>query len=355
MSVFSANNCAPFVIAGPCGIESHRQFCDSLAAIADIPQVMMIRCGVWKPRTRPGDFEGLGEKALAWVSEQKQQYPHLLFAAEVASPAHLELCLRYGLDAVWIGARTTGSPFSVSELCQALQGTAIPVMVKNPLIPDLRLWTGAIERVLGAGVADVAAVHRGFYLDNNLGYRNNPLWKIPIELKRQCPDLPLLCDPSHIAGKAELLGGVAQTAMDLCFDGLMIETHPHPEQALSDARQQITPQQLAELIVNLRIPAKDNTLPDELQLLRNEIDTIDEELLQLLARRNSVSLKIACIKRANNLSVLQLDRWERLLRNHLQQAETLGLSAEYVRHIFEEIHAESVRLQHEMLDGRRGT
>ena len=349
MSHFFDKTDSPYIIAGPCSIESRTQFSECVEALSQIAEVSMIRCGVWKPRTRPGDFEGLGEEALRWIAELRPRYPHLRFAAEVASPAHLELCLKYGIDAVWIGARTSGNPFSVSELCEAMRGVSIPVLVKNPLIPDIKLWAGAIERVLNAGIADVAAVHRGFYLDNTLGYRNNPLWKIPIELTRQHPELPLFCDPSHICGKAELVAKVAQTAMDLSFDGLMIETHPAPADALTDARQQLTPRQLSQLIAELRIPVKGNALPDEMQLLRHEIDTIDEELLQLLLQRNSVSLKIAEIKRANNLSVLQLDRWERLLQSHLAQAEAMGLSAEYVRRIFEEIHAESVRLQNEAL------
>ncbi|MBO7540195.1 MAG: 3-deoxy-7-phosphoheptulonate synthase, partial [Bacteroidales bacterium] len=200
MSHFFDKTDSPYIIAGPCSIESRTQFSESVEALSQIAEVSMIRCGVWKPRTRPGDFEGMGEEALRWIAEQKPRYPHLRFAAEVASPAHLELCLRYGIDAVWIGARTSGNPFSVSELCEAMRGVSIPVLVKNPLIPDIKLWAGAIERVRNAGIAEVAAVHRGFYLDNNLGYRNNPLWKIPIELKRQHPDLPLFCDPSHICG-----------------------------------------------------------------------------------------------------------------------------------------------------------
>ena len=348
MSHFFDKTDSPYIIAGPCSIESRGQLETLCAAITGIREVDMVRCGVWKPRTRPGDFEGRGEEALRWIADLKPLYPHLRFAAEVATPAHLELCLKYGIDAVWIGARTSGNPFSVSELCEAMKGEDIPVLVKNPLIPDIKLWAGAIERVRNAGIADVAAVHRGFYLDNNLGYRNNPLWKIPIELKRQHPDLPMFCDPSHICGKAELVAKVAQTAMDLSFDGLMIETHPAPADALTDARQQLTPRQLSQLIAELRIPVKGNNLPDEMQLLRHEIDTIDEELLQLLRQRNDISLKIAEIKRKNNMPVLQLNRWEQLLRDHIAEAEAMGLNSDYVRRIFEEIHAESVRLQSEI-------
>lgn len=346
-----ATHTAPYIVAGPCSIESRLQFAESVDALSQIPQVAMIRCGVWKPRTQPGSFEGRGEEALQWIQDVKKQHPNLLFATEVATPQHLELSLKYGIDAVWIGARTSGNPFSVSELCSALQGCRLPVMVKNPLIPDIKLWTGAIDRVLNSGITAVAAVHRGFYLDNNLGYRNNPLWKIPIELKRQHPDLPLFCDPSHISGQARLVAKVAQTAMDLNFDGLMIETHPHPQQALTDAAQQITPAQLAELIANLRIPDKNNAIPNELQLLRQQIDMIDGQLLQLLADRNRVSQKIAGIKKANNLPILQLDRWEQLLGSHLAEAAALGLSEDFVRRIFEEIHSESVRLQDDALNG----
>lgn len=346
-----ATHTAPYIVAGPCSIESRLQFAESVDALSQIPQVAMIRCGVWKPRTQPGSFEGRGEEALQWIQDVKKQHPNLLFATEVATPQHLELSLKYGIDAVWIGARTSGNPFSVSELCSALQGCRLPVMVKNPLIPDIKLWTGAIDRVLNSGISAVAAVHRGFYLDNNLGYRNNPLWKIPIELKRQHPDLPLFCDPSHISGQARLVAKVAQTAMDLNFDGLMIETHPHPQQALTDADQQLNPAQLSRLIANLRIPDKNNTIPNELQLLRQQIDIIDGELLRHLADRNSVSQKIASIKQANNLPILQLDRWEQLLGSHLAEAAALGLSEDFVRRIFEEIHSESVRLQDDALNG----
>lgn len=346
-----ATHTAPYIVAGPCSIESRLQFAESMDALSQIPQVAMIRCGVWKPRTQPGSFEGRGEEALQWIQDVKKQHPNLLFATEVATPQHLELSLKYGIDAVWIGARTSGNPFSVSELCNALKGCRLPVLVKNPLIPDIKLWTGAIDRVRNAGISDVAAVHRGFFLDNNLGYRNNPLWKIPIELKRLHPDLPLLCDPSHISGNAILVANVSQTAMDLNFDGLMVETHPHPQQALTDAAQQITPAQLAELIANLRIPDKNNAIPNELQLLRQQIDMIDGQLLQLLADRNRVSQKIAGIKKANNLSILQINRWEQLLNAHLADAAEMGLSQDFVRRIFEEIHAESVRLQDDALNG----
>ena len=351
-SFFSKNN-TPFLIAGPCSIESRGQLEASLAAIAGIGEVDIVRCGVWKPRTRPGDFEGMGEEALRWIAELKPLYPHLRFAAEVAVPQHLELCLKYGIDAVWIGARTSGNPFSVSELCEAMKGLSIPVLVKNPLIPDIKLWAGAIERVRNVGIDDVAAVHRGFFLDNNLGYRNNPLWKIPIELKRQHPEMPLLCDPSHICGKAELVAKVAQTAMDLNFDGLMIEMHPEPEKALTDAAQQIVPKQLALLLAELRIPNKNNGTPDAMVILRHEIDDIDSGLMRLLAKRNGVSLKIAGIKKDNNMPILQLDRWEQLLGSHLAEAATLGLSEDFVRRIFEEIHSESVRLQDDVLNGAK--
>ena len=346
MSNFLKTNGLPFLIAGPCSAETAEQMDSITSDLAKFEAVKLIRCGVWKPRTQPKMFEGKGEEALRWIAELKQKYS-AKFATEVATPEHVELCLKYGIDALWIGSRTVCNPFSVNELCEALKGTDIPIMVKNPLIPDVKLWLGAIERVENVGVTNVAVVHRGFFLHNNYNFRNNPLWEIPIELKRIKPSLSIFCDPSHIGGKRSLVHSLSQTALDLNFDGLMIETHPSPETALTDGNQQVTPAELRKIWSDLRIPQNDSNLPEDLLLLRKQIDLLDEELLNLLSQRGEVSRKIAEIKLKNNLPILQLDRWEKLLQSHLSEAEKKQLSPDFVRKIFETIHSESVRLQDE--------
>ncbi len=347
MSDFFKTDKLPFLIAGPCSAESAEQMDLVVSALAEFGAVKLVRCGVWKPRTQPGNFEGRGEESLRWIADLRQRY-HVRFATEVATPEHVELCLKYGLDAFWIGSRTVCNPFSVSELCEALKGTDIPVMVKNPLIPDVKLWAGALERVENAGIADVAAIHRGFFLHNNYDFRNNPLWEIPIELKRIKPSLPVFCDPSHICGKRSLVASLSQTALDLNFDGLMIETHHDPEMALTDGNQQVTPDELREIWKALRVPQNDSNIPEELLLLRKQIDLLDDELLNILSQRSDVSRKIAEIKLHNNLPILQLDRWKNLLQDHLSEAEKKHLSPEFIRKIFETIHSESVRLQDEI-------
>lgn len=337
---------SPIVIAGPCSAESMDQLSQVAQSLHTIPQVAYIRCGVWKPRTHPGGFEGRGEEALKWISTIKKETPSLKFVVEVASPDHVEQCLQYGIDAVWIGSRTTGNPFSINELAQSLRGTSLPVFVKNPLNPDVQLWLGAFERLKQCGICNLAAVHRGFSTFNNIGYRNNPLWEVAIELRRLAPELPLLCDPSHIGGSQEFVAPLSQTAMDLGFDGLMIEVHPSPSEALTDASQQITPSQLRQLLQNIRVRSV-GTSSHELNFYREQIDAIDQQLLQLLSTRLEVAKQIAQVKQRNNMTVFQPQRWGTLLQDKIRKAQSLNLSEEFVMEIFQKIHAESVRVQEE--------
>ena len=340
----------PILVAGPCSVESREGLQKVTAALLAAPKgqrPLLIRGGVWKPRTRPGGFEGMGEQALRWMSDIRKELTSARFCCEVAQPEHVELCLRYGIDAVWIGSRTTCNPFSVGEICRALEGTGLAVMVKNPLTPDVNLWLGAIERVQQTGITDIAAVHRGFFTYNYMGYRNTPLWEVPIELKRQLPDMPLLCDPSHIGGDRTLLSQLMQTALDLRFDGLMVEVHPNPAQALTDAAQQLTPNELFAMLSTLH-SRHDNATPDTLKLIRQQIDAIDAQLIRLLGERLDVARRIADVKSENNLSVFQPKRWEEVLQRKLQIAADAGIDPQFIKGVYEKIHAESIRVQLDM-------
>ncbi len=336
----------PYIVAGPCSVESHEQLAEVVQALERVPQVQMVRCGVWKPRTHPGGFEGMGEQALRWIAEQKAAHPAVRFCCEVARPEHVELAMRYGMDALWIGARTTANPFIVQEVTEALRGTEMRVMVKNAPSPDVQLWIGALERCRQVGLKELMAVHRGFDLYKNGDYRNRPLWEVPIELRRLEPELPILCDPSHIAGRRDLVASLAQTAMNLGLDGLMVEVHPHPDQALTDAGQQITPAELEQVLKSLEVRQTDSTVADEqLRLLREQIDLLDSEMLRLLAARLEVVGKIAKVKERGNLAVYQPKRWEQLLRQRRQMAEDCGMNPDFVEELFEKVHAESVKVQ----------
>ena len=340
----------PFIIAGPCSAESKEQMENVVRHLSVNKKVNLIRCGVWKPRTRPGGFEGMGEEALKWIADIKQQYPNTTFAVEVAQPEHVELCLKYGIDSLWIGARTSGNPFSMEELSASLRGTNIPLMIKNPLTPDVKLWIGAIERMANIGISDIAAVHRGFFLNNNYGYRNNPLWEIAIELKRTMPHIPIICDPSHISGNKAMVQSISQTAMDLNFNGLMIEVHPCPTNALTDKEQQLNFEEFDNMLTNLIIRESNTSLPHELDILRKKIDILDTELLSILNQRLDIVKQIAEIKHSNNLTVLQLDRWQKVLNNRIDVATKMGLSADFVQKLLEQIHTESVRIQEKIMN-----
>jgi len=336
----------PVIIAGPCSVESREQLQQTVSELANIPNISMIRAGVWKPRTRPGGFEGLGEPALAWM-QQLQTESGIPFCCEAARTEHVELCLRYGIENIWLGARTTANPFMVDELCEVLRGSKIHVMVKNPMNPDVRLWIGAIERLKHNNITVSAAIHRGFSMYNNHGYRNDPLWEVPMELHRQMPDIPLLCDPSHIAGRAELVAEVAIAAMLLDYDGLMIEVHPSPTNALTDANQQLTPNGLKILLDDIRNTPKHNATDatGNVALLRKEIDKVDRELLIALSRRMGLSRQMAEVKKSQQMSVYQPKRWDELLLDRMRQAEEMGLDTAFIKEVFEKIHGESVRIQ----------
>lgn len=344
----------PILVAGPCSVESREQLLSVVESLLSVPQVNLVRCGVWKPRTRPGGFEGLGEEALRWIAELRsvERFAKVRFACEVARPDHVQLALRYGVDAVWVGARTTANPFLVQELAEALRGSDISVMVKNPPSPDVNLWIGAIERFSETGLPEVVAVHRGFNVYKHTCYRNAPLWEVPIELRRAMPQVPIICDPSHIAGRKEPLQQLSQTALDLGFDGLMLEVHPSPSSALTDADQQLTPAEFASLLESLVWRTTDDRLADEeLRLLRSQIDRVDEQILQMLAERLAVSKKIASVKERGNMAVFQPKRWDWVLQQRMELASQMGLDAEFVKELFEKIHTESVRTQQEILNG----
>jgi chorismate mutase len=332
----------PLYIAGPCSAESRDQL---LLAARDIAAagVAILRAGVWKPRTKPGSFEGCGTIALEWLREAKQQYG-LKIITEVATPEHLDEALKHDIDGVWIGARTTTNPFATQQIADALKGTDTAVIVKNPVIPDVDLWIGAIERIYNSGVRRLAAVHRGFGTQQTTPYRNTPHWSVPIELHRRLPELTILSDPSHIGGRRELVAQLSQQALDIGFDGLMIECHPTPDLALSDAAQQITPQALAELLGSLkwhRTPIGTDALGE----YRLHIDTIDSKIVELLAERMEIARAIGEYKNAHGMAIVQQDRYNELLLAAEARAEAVNLPSKFIHQIFREIHEESVRQQ----------
>ncbi len=340
----------PCVISGPCSAESREQVLETSQALAGIPQVKVLRAGVWKPRTRPSAFEGAGEKALPWLVEARQQ-TGLQLAVEVAKPEHIELCLKQGIDILWFGARTVVNPFIVQELSEALKGVDIPVMVKNPLNPDINLWVGAFERLNQSGITKLAAVHRGFSDYKKSIYRNAPLWQIPIELQRLIPNLPVFCDPSHISGNRNLIFEISQKALDLGFSGLMIETHCHPQKALTDAKQQITPEALEQLLARLVVRTSSSVPEFEnyLEHLRFEIDHLDLELLHLLAQRMQVVEKIGHYKRDHNIAVLQINRWREMISARMTENQHLEMDKSFLLNLLQLIHNESIRIQREIL------
>jgi chorismate mutase len=339
------------VIAGPCGAESREQVLETAREIAAISKVSLFRAGVWKPRTRPGAFEGLGEEALKWLQEVKQE-TGLPVTVEVATADHVNLALKYGVDVLWIGARTTVNPFSVQEIADALQGVDVPVLVKNPVNPDFNLWVGALERVNRAGIKKLGAIHRGFHTVIKTQFRNSPMWELAIELKASCPQLPVICDPSHISGRRDLVYEVAQRALDLDMDGLMIETHRDPATALSDAAQQLTPAILANLLDRLVIrdaSTGDAGFEQMLSTLREVIDDIDRELIQAFARRMQVVERIGEYKAGHSVTILQIDRWLEILRTRTEAGESLGLDRDLVVELCQLLHKASIRKQTEVM------
>lgn len=336
----------PFHFFGPCSAESPEQLDATAKQVAAIEH-NIFRAGVWKPRTRPDSFQGIGEDALSWLKTIKAKY-NLKVATEVASPEHLEKALKAEIDVLWIGARTTVNPFTVQALADALQGVDVPVFVKNPINPDLSLWIGALERINKAGITKLGAIHRGFHLNDNGPYRNMPNWNLAVQLKAAYPNLPVVCDASHISGRPKLIPQVAQKALDLDMDGLMIETHHKPENALSDKQQQLTPAQL-KVILNELVEKKsscyDQDFQNQLELLRAEIDKVDDELMDRLAHRMEIVKQIGKYKKENQVTILQLERWKEIMERALKQGSALGVESDFIRDFYNTIHDESIRQQ----------
>lgn len=336
----------PLIISGPCSAESREQLLKTAVELSE-RGVKILRAGLWKPRTKPGGFEGVGEKGIQWMKEVKEK-TGMLVATEVATPSHFIAVAKGGIDIVWIGARTVTNPFAMQELAEAMQGTNIPVLVKNPLSPDLELWCGAFERLYNCSVNNIGAIHRGFSSFGEKFYRNNPIWQIPIELKRRYPEITLFCDPSHIGGKRELIAPLSQQAMDVNFDGLFIESHCDPDNALSDAFQQITPDFLECILKSLII--RENVIVDDgISMYRRQIDEIDEQLLSLLSKRMNISRKIGEYKKEHNIPILQRVRYGEILEKGGEIGNKLSLNKEFVSEIVRAIHEESVKIQMEMM------
>lgn len=332
----------PFVIAGPCSAETEEQVM-SAARQLSADGVKVLRAGIWKPRTKPGGFEGIGSEGLAWLKKVKQE-TGMYVSTEVATQKHVYEALKFGVDLLWVGARTTANPFAVQEIAEALQGVDIPVLVKNPVNPDLELWIGALERLSNVGLTKLGAIHRGFSSYDKKIYRNLPQWHIPIELKRRYPDLPILCDPSHIGGNRDLILPLSQQAMDLNYDGLIIESHCDPDNAWSDASQQVTPARLKEILETLVIRDRKQSTED-LSDLRRQIDELDDQLLELLAKRMRISCEIGTFKKEHNMTVVQTGRYDEILNTRIGQAKAMKMDTEFIRTILEAIHEESVRQQ----------
>lgn len=337
----------PLVIAGPCSAETEEQVMKTARQLA-ANGIKILRAGIWKPRTKPGGFEGVGSEGLAWLKKVRQE-TGMYVSTEVATQKHVYEALKYGIDMLWIGARTTANPFAVQEIAEALQGVDIPVLIKNPVNPDLELWIGAFERLSKVGITKLGAIHRGFSSYDKKIYRNLPQWHIPIELKRRYPDLPIICDPSHIGGRRDLIEPLSQRAMDLNYDGLIIETHCDPDTAWSDASQQVTPDRLKQILDSLIIRDFKQTT-ENLSQLRYQIDEIDDQLLELLAKRMRVSREIGTYKKEHNMAVVQTNRYDEILQKRIGEAVKMGMDSEFMRIVLEAIHEESVRQQIDVLN-----
>lgn len=352
MAEWAPTSDLPLLIAGPCSAESEEQVLSTAKLLEKDHRAMVYRAGLWKPRTRPGTFEGVGAVGLEWLKKVKQE-TRLLTATEVAKGEHVKLAIDAGVDILWIGARTTVNPFSVQEIADALKGYDVPVLVKNPINPDIQLWIGALERINQAGITKLGAIHRGFSPLSQSIYRNDPTWKIPVELKRLLPELPIVCDPSHIGGSRDLIEPVSQMAFDLQMEGLMIESHIDPSVALSDAKQQVTPAALTAILDDIiwrQAQTENKEFARHLTVLRNEIDDVDTELMNLLAARMNIVDKIADHKKENNVTILQVSRYEEILKKRLQQADMKNLNKDFVKGIFEQIHQNSIRRQEAIMN-----
>jgi len=339
------------LIAGPCSAETEKQLIDTAKRLSS-KGVKVLRAGIWKPRTRPGAFEGVGVDALKWMNTAKAE-TGMLTSTEVANVKHVYAALKAGMDILWIGARTSVNPFAVQEIADALKGVDIPVIIKNPVNPDIDLWYGAIERISGAGITKLAALHRGFSSLSKSAYRNDPKWQIPIELKRRLKDIPMLCDPSHISGRRDFIFKISQKALDLNYDGLMIETHISPKDAWSDAKQQVTPHGLDEIMHNLVVRetfSGNEKFVQGIEGLREQINELDTQLFEVLASRMAVATDIGKIKKKENIAVLQANRWDEIVQKAADKAEQTGLNQDFIQKIFTQIHQESINIQTRILD-----
>lgn len=342
----------PLVIAGPCSAETEEQVLEVARGLQGT-DVSIFRAGIWKPRTRPGGFEGVGAIGLKWLQKAREE-TGLLLATEVANATHVKLALEHDIDVLWIGARTTVNPFVVQEIADALRDTDKIVLIKNPVNPDLSLWIGGIERLYNAGIKKIGAIHRGFSTYEKTRYRNNPEWQIAIDLQSRFPDLPLICDPSHITGRRDLIQEVSQQALDLSYDGLMIETHIEPDKAWSDAAQQVTPEALKQILANLRVKKTNSEAPDynyQLEKLRANIDIADSKLLDILGRRMKISEEIGALKKQNNIAILQRKRWNEILQKMIVEGDQKDLSEDFILRLFKAIHQESITHQERIING----
>jgi chorismate mutase len=351
-AVQAAWNKRPLIISGPCSAETEEQVIETAERLAKTGKVDMLRAGIWKPRTKPGMFEGIGAKGLPWLQKAKK-LTGLPTTVEVATGKQVEDALTFDVDVLWIGARTTVNPFSVQEVADALRGVDVPVLIKNPINPDLELWQGAVERVSRAGIKQVGLIHRGFSSYGNTEFRNAPMWHLAIEMKRRMPGMPIINDPSHICGRRDILQATAQKAIDLDFDGLMIESHIDPDNAWSDAKQQITPERLAEMLSAISWRKEDvssESYHAALDKLREQINHIDDELMQLISQRMSIAEKIGEYKRNNNVTILQATRWNEVLEKALLKAGKVGLSDEFITRYMDAIHMESINRQNKIMN-----
>lgn len=337
-----------FLIAGPCSAESEHQILTTIKAIIELDiKLNYFRAGIWKPRTRPNSFEGVGTKGLKWLQKAKELY-NIPVCVEVATTVHVEESLKYGIDALWLGARTTSNPIIIQEIANSLKGVDIPIFVKNPINPDIELWLGAFERLCNSGITKLCAIHRGFSSHETNAYRNDPIWEIPMKLKRIIPDLPLICDPSHITGNSEMIFSISQRSLDFLFDGLMIEVHVNPTMALTDKKQQLAPRQLKDLL-NQLIPKNASTKNSnyllKIETLRRDIDKFDKKLVEILANRLEISKQIGSLKDKNRVAQYQPTRWENVIEANMKYGKSLGVSSKLIKKMYQCIHEESLEEQ----------
>jgi chorismate mutase len=345
----------PLVISGPCSAETESQLMNTCQQLADTGKVSMLRAGIWKPRTRPGEFEGIGDTGLEWLKNAGKE-TGLPTTVEVANASHVEKALKSGVNVLWIGARSTVNPFTVQEIADSLKGVDIPVMIKNPVNPDLQLWIGAFERLNKAGIKKLAAIHRGFSSFEKSSFRNDPMWEIPISLKTHLPELPIINDPSHITGNRDLVPFICQKALDMDMQGLMIESHQDPSVAWTDAKQQVSPAALKKIISDLILRKPDSNNPDfhhKLEELRKEIDKIDDQILEKMSQRMNITSKVGEYKRINNVTILQVNRWDEIIQKRSDFAKILKLDTHFVEKLLELIHNESIRQQTEIMNSHK--